>query len=972
MGYMHGFDLLREQNINELKTQAKLFRHIKTGAELLSLKNNDRNKVFGITFRAHPSDSTGVAHILEHSVLCGSRKYPVKEPFVELLKGSLQTFLNAFTYPDKTCYPVASQNLKDFYNLIDVYLDAVFYPRLTPLIFQQEGWHYELSDLHSPISYKGVVFNEMKGAYSSPENLLALYSQQSLFPDNTYGLDSGGDPERIPDLTYEQFKEFHDRYYHPSNCRIYFYGDDDPEERLCIINQYLKDFDPIELHSTVPLQPHLVQPKHVTKTFPSSHSDKARNKGMITVNWLLAETTSVEVNLALTVLEYILLGMPASPLKKALIDSGLGDGIAGTGLESELRQMYFSTGLKGIDVKNSEMVQSLILETLSTLAREGIDTHTVGAAMNTIEFRLRENNSGGFPRGLLLMLRVLTTWLYGEDPFSMLAFEAPLNTLKSNLRSNHLFFEELIQRFLIKNLHRTTVILKPDPEMAERQDNAEKERAGRVQSSMTLDKLQAVVDNTRELKQMQQTPDPPEDLATIPGLKLSEIERKNTLIPLQCSEKAGTRVLFHDLFTSGIFYADVGLNLHLLPQRYLPYVPLFGRALLETGTEKEDFVSLSQRIGQKTGGIRSSMFTSAVKDTENGTAWLFLRGKAMIPRTSELLDIISDVLLTAQLDNQKRFKQLLLEEKAIQEQKLIPHGHHIVSCRLRSHFNEADRADEQMNGISYLLFLRELEKKIDAHWEDIHSTLKEIRRLLLSRPHMIINVTVDESSWSNLESRTLEFLDGFPEKTARFATWSAGPLPECEGMIVPSLVNYVGKGANLYKLGYQYNGSVHVITHLLRTTWLWDQVRVQGGAYGVLCRFDRLSGGLIFVSYRDPGLLSTIDVFDRTAQFLTDIDMGSDELQKSIIGAIGGIDAYMLPDAKGYTSMQRYLNNNTDEARQKMREEILSTTADNFKAFASILHEVKEKGIVKVLGSESEIREANSARNDFLKVFSVM
>ncbi len=421
----HGFKKVGERRIHELKTEAALFRHVKTGTELLSLSNDDENKVFGITFRTPAGDSTGLPHILEHSVLCGSRKYPVKEPFVELLKGSLQTFLNAMTYPDKTCYPLASQNVQDFYNLIDVYLDAVFYPRLTPMILQQEGWHLELEKAEDPLIYKGIVFNEMKGVYSSPDSLLSEHSQQSLFPDNTYGFDSGGNPKEIPNLTFKKFKAFHKKHYHPSNARIYFYGDDDPEKRLHLVDDYLKDFERLDIDSTIELQQPFERPRELTRSYPAGEGEGS--KGMVTLNWLLNEGTDGEANLAFHVLEYILLGMPGSPLRKALIDSNLGEDLAGGGLSSELRQMYFSTGLKGIEMKETGKMVHLIQETLFRLAKEGIDPDTVEAALNTIEFSLRENNTGAYPRGLGQMLRALNSWLYDKDPLTLIAFETLLD-----------------------------------------------------------------------------------------------------------------------------------------------------------------------------------------------------------------------------------------------------------------------------------------------------------------------------------------------------------------------------------------------------------------------------------------------------------------------------------------------------------------------------------------------------------------
>jgi Zn-dependent M16 (insulinase) family peptidase len=976
MAIIEGFERLRVQDIEELRTQAQLFRHVKTGAQLLSLINDDDNKVFGITFRTPPKDSTGVAHILEHSVLCGSRKYPVKEPFVELLKGSLKTFLNAFTYPDKTCYPVASQNAQDLYNLIDVYLDAVFYPRISPFIFQQEGWHLELEEPDGVLIYKGVVFNEMKGAYSSPDNVLSEYSQQSLFPDSTYGLDSGGNPKHIIDLTFEQFKAFHQQYYHPSNARLYFYGNDDPERRLQLANAYLKEFDPLAVDSTIVLQPPFDSPRRIIRTYASAGTDggerQSARRGMLTVNWLLAETTDPELNFALQVLKYILLGMPGSPLRKALIDSGLGDDLAGVGLESELRQIYFSTGLKGINVEDADRIEELILKTLGNLVTEGIDPLTTEAAMNTIEFRLRENNTGSFPRGLNLMLRALTTWLYDSDPLALLAFEAPLEALKSRLASNSQFFESLITRFFLQNSHRATLILKPDPDLARKEEAAEREGLETVRESLPSAELEEVIANTRELKRLQELPDPPEALATIPTLKITDLDPTNKLIPQALLEKEKLQTLYHDIFTNGIVYLDVGLNLHSLKREHLPYVPLFGRALVEIGTEKEDFVALTQRISRKTGGIRPEIFTSASRTDERGMSWLFLRGKSMLPHVEEFVKILYDVLLTVRMDNRERFRQMVLEEKARQEQKLVPSGHQMINLRLRSHFSEADWAAEQMGGVSFLFFLRDLARQVEEDWPGVLCTLEEIRQALVSRENMLLNATVDEAGWAQSESKVAAFLGRLPSAPVHRQTWSPEYPPLFEGMIIPAQVNYVGKGINLYELGYQFHGSAQVISGYLRTSWLWERIRVQGGAYGAFCMFDRISGTLAFISYRDPNLLKTLDNFDRSVNFLQQMELSDNELTKAIIGAIGSIDAYLLPDAKGFVSLLRHLTGDTEEDRQRMREEILTTSTADFKAFAEVLDQFRSKGIVKVLGPQSAIDEASVKHPGWLSTLKVL
>jgi Zn-dependent M16 (insulinase) family peptidase len=972
MEIRHGFELLKDVTISELRTQARLYRHVKTGAELLSLINNDENKVFGITFRTPPDDSSGLPHILEHSVLCGSRKYPVKEPFVEILKGSLQTFLNAFTYPDKTCYPVASQNVQDFYNLIDVYLDAVFYPRISPFIFQQEGWHYELKSSDDPIIYKGVVFNEMKGAYSSPQRLIATCSQQSLFPDNSYGLDSGGDPERIPYLSFEKFSEFHRNYYHPSNARIFFSGDDEPDQRLHLVDEYLKDFDRLDTDSAVPLQQSFDGPKRFIHSYASGEDEASESKGMVTINWLLTETIDAETNMALHILSYILLGMPGSPLRKALIDSGLGEDLTGAGLEDELRQMYFSVGLKGIHIEKADVLETLIIETLTDLVKNRIDPRTIEASLNTVEFRLRENNTGNYPRGLVFMLRSLTTWLYDGDPLLLLQFESYLSTIRSQLQRDTAFFENLIDRFFLSNSHRTTVILQPDATLGQKTEEAERNKLADAKAAMSDDEVRLIIENTHQLQQLQETPDNPEALASIPVLKLGDLDKENKIIPLERFDENETRILYHNLETNGINYIDVGFDLHTLPQNYLPYVPLFGRALLQMGTGEEDFVTLSQRISRKTGGIRPTSSSSVVKDSKETSAWLFLRGKGMLNQVEDLFQIVNDVLLSPGLDNKDRFKQMVLEEKARQEQKMIPGGHQIVNLRLRSHFSEAGWAAEQMSGISYLFFLRKLVEQVDQDWPSVLAVLRDILFNLVNRASMIVNVTTDDEGWSSVRNHLLRFLSDVPIRPEEKVAWSPGQIDDFEGMTIPAQVNYVGKGADLYNLGYRYHGSARVISRYLRTSWLWDRVRVHGGAYGAFCQFNSLSGVLTFLSYRDPNLARTLSTFDETATFLRQTDLNREELTKGIIGAIGEMDTYMLPDTKGYTSLLRYLNGDDDRSRQRTRDEILSTTINDFRAFADVLDGVKEIGLIKVLGSARAIE--NAVKNDRvpLKVLDVL
>lgn len=952
------FTLQKEAFLPELNGTARLYIHDKTGARLLSIQNDDENKVFGITFRTPPKTSNGIAHIMEHSVLCGSRKYPVKEPFIELAKGSLNTFLNAFTFPDKTCYPVASQNLKDFYNLVDVYLDAVFYPLIPPETLMQEGWHYEIESPEQPLQYKGVVFNEMKGAYSSPDDLLGDLSRTSLFSEgHPYANDSGGDPEVIPTLTYEEFKAFHETYYHPSNAYIWMYGDAPEEERLQTLDAWLNDFAAKQVDSSIPEQPPFDAPRRVVRPYDAGDNPDA--KAYITVNWLLPNGLSVVDDLSLSILTHALLATPASPLRKALMDSGLGEDVIGD-YEEHLRQRTFTAGMKGIEPENADQVEALILQTLEKLAAEGIDPDTLAASLNTIEFLLREQNTGRFPRGLFLMLTALTRWLYDGDPIEALAFEAPLAEVKAHAGEKG-YFEGYLRRYLLDNPHRTTVVLTPDPEEGRRKAQAEAEKLAAVKASMSAEEIEAVIATTRELKRRQETPDSPEALATIPSLTLADLDKKIRTFPLEEQRISGARLLWHELPTRGIVYLDVGFDMRALPSRLLPYMGLFDRALLEMGTRDEDFVQLTQRIGRETGGIRSATVISEHLGRQEPVLWFFLRGKALSEKTPALLDILRDVLLGADFTNRERFRQIVLEEKARAESALVPAGHRVVNQRLQAHLSDAGRAGELTGGIEYLFFVRQLAERVETDWDSVQDDLEAIRRELLTGDAMLLNLTADADALQANRHPLEKFVQAMPRRgftpQARLET-----LPAVnEGLSIPAQVNYVGKGARLYKLGYRLHGSIYVINNYLGTTYLWEKIRVQGGAYGGFATFDSNTGIWAFLSYRDPNLEATLGNYDRTAEFLRALDVPASEIERAIIGTIGSMDAYLLPDAKGWTSLVHYLTGLDDATRQRRRDQVLGTTIKHFRQFAEVLDAVAREGQVVVLGAEEKIRPASES-----------
>ena len=963
------FELVRDERIADVDSQALLYRHKKTGAEVLSLVNSDENKVFGVTFKTPPTDSTGIAHILEHSVLCGSRKYPVKKPFVELIKGSLNTFLNAMTFPDKTAYPVASQNLKDFYNLVDVYLDAVFFPLLTEDTFHQEGWHYELEDAKAPLVYKGVVFNEMKGVFSSPDAVMRDLSQRSLYPDVTYGKSSGGDPKAIPDLTFEQFKRFHEKFYHPSNTRAFFSGDDDPAQRLDILDAYFSQFERAEVDAEVGLQPRFNAPRQLHGTYAGTKdADKPRD-GMISVNWMIDPPADREEALSHGLLSYLLAGNPAAPLRKALTESGLGEGMTGGGIGSGLRQPMASFGMKGNDPANAPKVEALILDTLAEIAERGFPSDQLEAAINTFEFSLRENNTGSYPRGMTYMFTALATWLHGGDPLAPLHFETALAALKDKAQRGH--FEGEIRRLFLDNTHRTTVTLEADPEQGAREAAAEADKLAQVRAGMDEAAITATISETEKLKRLQETADNPADLAKIPTLTLGDLDREIRKVPVETGSIGGAGLFYHDLPTLGIVYLDLGFDLHVLPDELLPYLPLFGRALLQTGTSKEDFVALTQRIGRSTGGINQHRGLSAMQGSAETAAWFFLSGKAVADKVEEMLAIMGDVLLDARLDNRERFRQMALEEKAGFEARLVPSGNAIVDTRLKAGLTQAGALSERMGGISYLRFLRELVGRIDSDWAGVQQVLETIRDTLFNRPHMVVNVTTDGALWNQTQSQIGAFTERLPASERPLQQWPGPMAARSEGLVIPAQVNYVGKGANLKALGFEVSAAASVALKYLNTTYLWDKVRVQGGAYGGSSRFDLTSGNFSFLSYRDPNLLKTVDVYDGAAKALA-AGVGENDLTRSIIGVIGDMDGYQFPDAKGYGSMWRQLTGTTDAIRQQRRDEVLNASSKDFAELAEAVAAVASHGHVVVLGGEAAITAANAQRPGLLDVSKVL
>jgi len=952
------FTLLSTQDISEINSTARLYRHARTGARLLSIRNTDENKVFAISFRTPPRSSNGVAHILEHSVLGGSQKYPVRDPFRELATGSLQTFLNAITFPDKTMYPVASQNEKDLYNLADVYMDAVLNPRILEHTFRQEGWHLEPGEPPSGLKFNGVVFNEMKGFVSSPDERLTFdLSPRAVFPDTPYGFNSGGDPLDILELSYADFRDFHRSFYHPSNAYLYFYGDMDEEKRLSFLDGWLEGYERQAVDSQLPLQAAFAAPRRMTYAYDPGGNPEATS--YLTITWVLPQTGDPEVMLGCAVLAHLLTATPASPLRKALIESGLGEEMIGVGLDDSLRQMIYSTGMRGIRPENVERVEALVLDTLRRLAGEGLDRETVAASLNTVEFKLRERSTPYTPRGLVILFSAMSAWLHDGDPLAVLAFARPLQAIRARLASGEAYFEDLIRRHLLENPHRATVVLNPDPGENERLAAEERRRLEAIRSAMPSGGPASVARELEELKRAQEAPDSPEALATIPTLQLSDLEKHGRTIPLEVKRADAPRLLFHDIPTNGLLYLDLGFDLHALPAELLPYVGLFGRLLLEMGTQKADYVRLTQRIGRSTGGIRGEVLAAPVRSSDEAALWFFLRGKAMLPQAGELLAILEEVLLSPRFDQRERFRQIVLEEKAQLEAGLISSGHRFLRSRMLAHFHVADRVMEGVSGIEYLFFLRRLAAELDRDWAAVLARLVRLHGLLVNRRSLLVNLTTEAAALPAFQSRLEQTLQALPEAEATLGRLELPLLEGNEGLTIPSQVNFVAKGSSLRAFGFEPNGASLVLINSLNNGWLYEKVRLQGGAYGVWCRVDPASSSFSFYSYRDPNLLATLQQYDGAPHYLESLQLSQAELTKAIIGAVGEIDAHLLPDARGWTSMVRSLTGFSDELLQRRREEVLGTTLADYRRFAQALEQVRTSGRVVVLGSAEAIEQAN-------------
>lgn len=953
-----GFKLLESKSIKEVESTGYLFEHEKTGAKLYYLSNEDDNKVFSVSFRTPPTDSTGLPHILEHSVLCGSEKYPVKEPFVELIKGSLNTFLNAMTFPDKTMYPIASMNNKDFINLMDVYLDAVFNPKIYDEkgIFLQEGWHYHLENVEDDIRYVGVVYNEMKGAFSNPEEVVNRKVQETLFPDTPYGLESGGDPDVIVDLTYEDFIDFHKKYYHPSNSYIYFYGNGDILEHLAFVHEnYLSKYDKLQIDSSISIQQPFKEPKEKVYSYPISNTESTKEKTFLTMNWVTGVSTDPQTHLGLEILAHILLNSPSAPLKKALLQAELGKDIIGS-FDGGILQPVISVMIKNSEESKKEEFKKIINETLNSLVEKGIERDQIKAAINITEFKMKEADFGSYPKGLIYGINIMDSWLYDADPSMYLEYEDDFEFIRKNMDQN--YFENLIQKYLLNNNHCSLLIAKPEQGLVDKGDNEIEKHLKGYKEQLSQEELESLIKETKDLIIRQNTSDDPADIEKIPVLPIEDIGKKTEELPLQIKKLENVEVLHTPIHTNGIVYASLLFDIKNVRKEYIPYVALLARYLGEVSTQEYSFEQLTNEIEIYTGGIDFDIDVYAnSKNIEEYEPKFIVRGRALKEHLNKLFHIMSQMIVHCKYDEKQRLKEIIQSSKARTEMLFMSAGHKIVANRVNSYYAKSAKFLESIDGIDYYEFIKTLEEDFDNKADEIFAKLKETSELLFNKNSIIFSLACDEENYDEVTNSFKSLYNQLKDEKVKRNEYDFEMGKFNEGLMTSSKVQYVGKAYNVLDLGYEYNGALQVVKSIMSTEYLWNKIRVQGGAYGAFFSIGR-SGTLFVGSYRDPNLKETVNTIDNMSQYIETFEASQREMNKYIIGTISNLDTPMTPAMKGNTATGNYLRNITQEDLQRERDQVLSCTIEDIQNAAKIVKEAMSENYLCVLGNDRKIQEA--------------
>ncbi len=953
------YEILDEHRVEDVQSDGFILRHKKSGARIAVLSNNDDNKVFYIGFRTPPEDETGVPHIIEHTTLCGSKKFPVKDPFIELAKGSLNTFLNAMTYPDKTVYPVASCNDQDFKNLMDVYLDAVFNPNITKYeeIFKQEGWHYELTGKDDELKINGVVYNEMKGAYSSPDEVLSSQIYRSLFPDNTYSKDSGGNPEYIPKLTYEAYLDFYHKYYHPSNSYIYLYGDMDVVERLeWLDKEYLSLYDYKKVNSEINKQPAFDEIKNVEAQYSITMDDSQENKTYLSYNRVVGDSLDEMLYQAFDVLDYALVSSPGAPVKQALIDAGIGDDVYGS-YDAGILQPVFSFVAKNANASQADEFESIIENTLKEVIKTGINKEALLAGINSSEFKFREADFGQFPKGLLFGLNCLDSWLFDDmKPFIHLECLGTFAKLRKAVDTD--YFEKLIQEYLLDNTHGSSVTVKPKRGLGNEREEALAKELSDYKASLSDEEIKKLIEDTEHLKKYQEEPSSDEDLRKLPMLTRADMKKNAMPFSNIEDELLDVKVVRHDIESNGIDYISFLFDAGDFAQSELGYLGFFTNALGLVSTEKYSYTDLANATNIYTGGISTGTASHPdIKDRNNFVFKFEVKLKVLEKNLDKALELMEQMLLSSDFTDTKRLGELVAQIKARLQANLSSSGHLVAAMRSMSSFSRYALYQDELKGVAFYRSICCIEKELSESPKSVSDKLAAIAKKLFARNRMLISFTGNNEAYGNAKPSLKKVIAGFNKMSAVGNQAEVHFNTAKEAFIDASQIQYVAKTGDFICEGYEYTGALRLLRIILSYDYLWINVRVKGGAYGCMNTFLR-SGESYFVSYRDPNLSDTLDVYDRIPEYIKNFSPDERDMTKYIIGTFSALDTPMNPEAKGSRSLSAYLEGITYEQIQKERNEILNAQPEDIRRLADLVEAVLKKDSICVIGNENMIKES--------------
>ena len=965
------YQLIEHHYSEDLKSEAYLLEHKKSGARITVLENEDENKVFYIGFRTPPKDSTGVAHILEHSVLCGSEKYPLKDPFVELVKGSLNTFLNAMTYPDKTVYPVASCNDQDFKNLMSVYMDAVLHPNIAKekKIFLQEGWHYELENKEADLKINGVVYNEMKGAFSSPDDVLSRETFNSLYPDTAYGVESGGDPEVIPELTYEDFLAFHGRYYHPSNSYIYLYGNADMEERLTWLDrEYLSAYDKIEVDSFPGVQEAFAARKRIYKQYPITEDEKEENNTYLTYNAVISNVLDRKLYLAFQMVDYALIAADGTPLWKALMEAGIGTEIYSS-FENGIYQPFYSIVAKNANKEDEEEFIRIVEETCRKVVKEGFDKNALLACLNSLEFRFREGDTGTYPKGLLYGLKALDSWLYDKDaPFIHLEELSTFAELRKEIETG--YFEQLVQKYLLDNSHKSILILLPKKGLTTERDKALAEKLAARKSTLSESELEQLVQDTAALKEYQGTPDPKEAYECLPTLQLSDIRKEAEPLTFEETEVDGIFTLFHEIETNGILYFNMLFDLKDIPVRLYPYLGLLQGVLRCVDTEHYTYEQLGYEIDKQLGNLSASVLAAVPhRNLKEYKQYFNISMSALQPQTEKGLALIHEILHTSKIGDTKRLKEIVMEGRSRMQGFMMSAGHTVAASHALSYGSEFSQTKEVISGMQFYYFLADLEEHFEEKKDEVAERLAECVKLIFRKDVLMLDVIGTRKELDGLRGHIAPILEGFWDGKITEARGHLEVSKKNEAFTNSAQVQYVCRAGNYVKHGLEYHGALNVLKTILGYQYLWTEVRVKGGAYGCMSSFQPY-GDAYFVSYRDPNLENTLDIFAKAAEYIRAFQADDKEMTKYIIGTMSNLDIPLTPRIRGIRSRTAYLEGTTYEMLQHARDQVLGATAEDIRSLAAYIDAFMSDDMVCVVGNEEKLRAAKDCFMEVKPLFS--